>query len=96
MPIYEYRPVNTSVCTYCANGFDQIQKLSEPSLLVCPKCNQPVRRQISAPNLGKSNSSILDRSNLEKHGFTRYEKAEKGVYEKTAGTGPNVIKDKQT
>lgn len=94
MPIYEYRPVSTSACPYCTNGFDQIQKLSEPPLQLCPRCKQPVRRQISAPNLGKSGNSILDRGNLEKHGFTRYEKAEKGVYEKTAGAGPNIIKDK--
>lgn len=93
MPIYEYRPVNQSACIFCMNGFDRLQKISDPPVQSCPKCGQPVRRQISAPNLGKSDSSVLDRNNLEKHGFTRYEKAEKGVYEKTAGKGPNIIKD---
>lgn len=94
MPIYEYRPVNEVSCTFCADGFDILQKLADPSLQVCPQCGKAVRRQISAPNLTKTNSSTLERSNLEKHGFTRYEKAEKGVYEKTAGSGPNILKDK--
>ena len=93
MPIYEYRPTSKSSCSFCADGFDTLQKLTETPLQVCPQCHQAVRRQISAPNLGKTDNTTLDRGNLEKHGFTRYEKAEKGVYEKTAGVGPNILKD---
>lgn len=93
MPIYEYRPGRKSICRYCADGFDILQKLADSPLKTCPKCQQAVRRMISAPHLGKADTS-LERSNLEKHGFTRYQKSEKGVYEKTAGVGPNVLKDK--
>ncbi len=93
MPIYEYRPVQSTTCQFCIDGFDILQKLSDSPLELCPKCLQPVRRMISAPNLGKADHS-LERSNLEKHGFTRYQKSEKGVYEKTAGVGPNILKDK--
>jgi putative FmdB family regulatory protein len=93
MPIYEYRPVHSTTCKYCANGFDILQKLADSPLKICPECQQAINRVISAPNLGKADSS-LERSNLEKHGFTRYQKSEKGVYEKTAGVGPNILKDK--
>lgn len=92
MPIYEYRPVHKTTCQHCMDGFDVLQKLADSPLETCPKCHQEVRRMISAPNLGKADTS-LERSNLEKHGFTRYQKAEKGVYEKTAGAGPDILKD---
>lgn len=92
MPIYEYRPVLKTTCQHCTDGFEVLQKLADSPLESCPKCHQGIRRVISAPNLGKAGAS-LERSNLEKHGFTRYQKAEKGIYEKTAGTGPDILKD---
>ncbi len=92
MPIYEYRPTKETDCSYCMAGFDCLQKLTESAIEYCPQCHQPVRRVISAPSLGKADAS-LERGSLEKHGFTRYEKAEKGIYEKTAGAGPNILKD---
>lgn len=93
MPIYEYRATKESNCSFCKAGFDRLQKLSDAPITTCPQCRQPVRRVISAPNLGKADTS-LERGNLEKHGFTRYERAEKGVYEKTAGIGPHILEDK--
>ena len=42
MPTYEY------VCTSCENQWEEIQKISEPSLTDCPKCkNATAKRQIS-------------------------------------------------
>lgn len=42
MPTYEY------VCTDCAHQWEELQKISEPPLEVCPKCtHQTARRQIS-------------------------------------------------
>jgi putative FmdB family regulatory protein len=93
MPIYEYRATKEGNCSFCKAGFDRLQNLSDSPITSCPQCQQPVRRVISAPNLGKMDTS-LERGNLEKHGFTRYERAEKGVYEKTAGIGPNILEDK--
>jgi putative FmdB family regulatory protein len=93
MPIYEYQPIVESNCGYCATGFDLLQKLAETPLTTCPKCKCAVRRIISAPHLTKADVS-LERSNLEKHGFTRYQKAEKGVYEKTAGNGPDLLDER--
>ena len=69
-----------------------MRKISEPTLLVRPQCGVEVERIISAPNLAKSGPS-LNPANLEKQGFTQYRKSGKGVYEKTAGKGPNVITD---
>jgi len=45
MPTYEY------VCTSCGNQWEEIQKISEPSLTDCPKCkNASAKRQISGGN----------------------------------------------
>ena len=92
MPIYEYQPTGKDRCSFCEGGFERLQKMDDPALDRCPECGTPVARKISAPNLGNAGPS-LDESNIEKHGFTQYRKLEKGVYEKTAGKGPDLISD---
>jgi putative FmdB family regulatory protein len=45
MPTYEY------ACASCQNQWEEIQKISEPALTVCPKCGKDTaRRQISGGN----------------------------------------------
>lgn len=45
MPTYEY------VCTDCANHWEEIQKISEDPIEVCPKCGKSTaKRQISGGN----------------------------------------------
>ncbi|HVH43653.1 MAG TPA: zinc ribbon domain-containing protein [Labilithrix sp.] len=45
MPTYEY------VCTGCQNQWEEIQKISESAVEVCPKCGQSTaKRQISGGN----------------------------------------------
>ena len=90
MPIYEYQTSGDQHCEYCTCGFKKKKKINDPKLTQCPECGAPVIRKISAPNLGGSGPS-LDTANIEKQGFTQYKKSGKGVYEKTAGKGPNVI-----
>jgi len=92
MPIYEYIPTSAKHCAYCREGFEQLQKIRDEELQVCPQCHGRVRRVISVANLGKPGPS-LEPANLEKHGFTQYRKSGRGVYEKTAGKGPDVISD---
>jgi len=92
MPIYEYISDSNLQCEHCERGFEKLQKISEHALTSCPKCGNSVRRVMSAPNIARQDVS-LERSNLEKHGFTQYKKAEKGVYEKTAGKGPEILSD---
>jgi putative FmdB family regulatory protein len=92
MPIYEYKPIGPESCEFCDGGFEIIQKISDSRLSNCPQCRAAVHRQLSAPSIGKPGPS-LDAANIEKHGFTQYRRADKGVYEKTAGKGPDFIKD---
>ena len=45
MPTYEY------VCADCKNEWEEVQKISEPALEVCPKCGKSTaKRQISGGN----------------------------------------------
>ena len=43
MPLYEYE------CTACHRRTEKIQKFSDPEITVCPYCNGPLERVISAP-----------------------------------------------
>lgn len=95
MPIYEYQAAGQDCCDHCKTVFDVMQKLSDEPLKFCPQCHNPVQRKISSPNLASSKPS-LSNENIEKHGFTQFRKVEKGVYEKTAGKGPDFITDKNT
>lgn len=61
-----------------------------------PTTGQPVRRVIQPPNLGGQWSEAAGRErlsdkNIEANGMTKYVKAGDGVYEKHAGSGPDVI-----
>jgi len=93
MPIYEYHSASENFCDHCNPVFEVMQKISANPLKFCPQCHNPVQRKISRPNLA-SQSPSLKENNLEKHGFTQFRKVEKGVYEKTAGKGPDFITDK--
>jgi putative FmdB family regulatory protein len=95
MPIYEYQAYGQANCDHCKAVFDVMQKMSDEPLKICPDCHNPVRRKISRPNLA-SQAPSLSEENIEKHGLTQFKKVEKGVYEKTAGTGPDYIMDDKT
>ena len=92
MPIYEYQATGQKNCDYCVDAFDVMQKISDEPLKFCPECHNPVQRKISRPNLARPAPSLSD-ENVGKHGFTKFKKVEKGVYEKTAGKGPDYITD---
>lgn len=92
MPIYEYAPVS-GACDRCSGRFDVMQSLRDPELEACPECGQAVRRVISAPTIASGGSHLLREGHFSKHGFTQYRRVEKGHYEKTAGPGPDTIKD---
>jgi putative FmdB family regulatory protein len=93
MPIYEYQASGENSCEHCRRAFDVMQKLADDPLKYCPECHGPVHRKISRPNLASPVPS-LSKENIEKHGLTQFKKVEKGVYEKTAGKGPDFISDK--
>ncbi|MDT8439906.1 MAG: zinc ribbon domain-containing protein [Wenzhouxiangellaceae bacterium] len=92
MPFYEYVSVDTSGCATCRERFTRLEKISDPPLSTCPDCGQAVKRVISPPHVVSGKSHMLKESSIEKAGFTQYKKIGKGVYEKTAGKGPDMIK----
>jgi putative FmdB family regulatory protein len=94
MPIYEYQASGQESCEYCVNAFDIMQKIADEPIQFCPECHNPVHRKISRPNLTRPTPS-LSKENIEKHGLTQFRKVEKGVYEKTAGKGPDFITGKK-
>ena len=90
MPIYRYKAIDSG-CPHCQEGFDLLQKLSEAELSVCPQCRAAIRKQICAPALAMGGSHLLSEKKIGEKGFTQYKKIGKGVYEKTAGKGPDII-----
>jgi putative FmdB family regulatory protein len=90
MPIYTYRAIDQG-CPHCLAGFDLLQKLSDAELTQCPRCGAEVRKQLSAPALARGGSHLLNEKKIGDKGFTQYRKIGKGVYEKTAGKGPEII-----
>jgi putative FmdB family regulatory protein len=81
MPIYEYKADSDEhSCSYCRDGFDIIQKISDAPLKECPKCGNAVSKQLSAPSVGASRSGLDDRA--KNAGFHKLKKLGKGEYEK--------------
>ena len=77
-------------------AFEYIQRMNDDPLITHPKTGNPVRKVFNSPNVSNkytesSTMNKLSDENVEKHGFTRYEKDKlTGRYNKTAG------KDKRT
>lgn len=94
MPIYTYQVINEDGSE--GEIVEVFQSMSEAALTEHPETGQPVRRIIGAPNIGGNHSERatakrLSDSNLEKHGFTKYQKVGQGQYEKRTGMGPRNI-----
>jgi putative FmdB family regulatory protein len=91
MPLYDYAPASGQ-CDKCNGRFEVMQRIAEPKLTHCPTCRQPCERLISAVTItGKYSTSD---SRVKELGMTKYKKAGDGVYEKTTGSGPQVIRQK--
>ncbi len=95
MPTYIYQVITEDDSE--GEIFEVVQKMSEDALTEHPETGAPVKRLITAPNIagkwsevGKS-GGMMSNKNLDKLGFTKYERAGDGHYEKKAGSGPNVI-----
>jgi putative FmdB family regulatory protein len=90
MPVYEYRAIRHG-CDYCEPGFEYLQRLDEEPLTVCPHCGEACEKILSGFAVNKTSRNLLSPANLEKHGFTQYQRGKDGQYEKTAGVGPKII-----
>ena len=76
--------------------FEVVQPMSERPLTKHPETGVSVTRIPALPNIAGKWSDIkgkaqLSNKNLDRLGFTKYERAGDGNYEKKAGDGPNVI-----
>jgi predicted nucleic acid-binding Zn ribbon protein len=75
--------------------FELVQSIKADPLTRHPETGQPVRRAIVAPTLGLAMSKVkssMSNKNLERLGFTKYERKGKGYMERTAGKqGPDSI-----
>ena len=95
MPTYVYQVIEDDGSE--GEVFEVVQKMTDPPLETRPETGQPVRRLIQAPNIaGKWSESgtkqMLSDKNLDRMGFTKYQKTADGTYEKRAGKGPGMIR----
>ena len=95
MPTYVYEVLD-SQGEGTGQYFEVVQPMSDDALAKHPETGAPVRRVPQMPNIAGKWSDIkgksqLSNKNLDRMGFTKYEKRGDGYYEKTAGKGPNTI-----
>lgn len=96
MPIYVYEILDKKG-EGTGKTFEVQQSMKDAALTKHPETGEPVRRVITAPNIAGhwsdiKNKSTLSNKNLERLGFTKYERKGKGYMERTAGKqGPRSI-----
>lgn len=95
MPTYVYE-ILTKKGEGTGETFEYVQSMKDDALTKHPKTGQPVRRIPQAPGIttrGHGGSKgLLANKNLERLGFTKYERKGKGYMERVAGKeGPRSI-----
>ncbi len=73
----------------CEGRVAAIQSIHEEPLRYCPHCGLEVRRVISKASIKIAGATPDDKAGRK--GFTTFRKAEKGVWEKVGGEGPDVL-----
>ncbi|MHC5115225.1 MAG: FmdB family zinc ribbon protein [Planctomycetota bacterium] len=94
MPTYVYQVVNPDGSD--GETFEVFQKMSDAPLKKHPETGEPVRRVPQAAHVAgnwsdHATKQKLSDKNLDRLGFTKYQKAGDGHYEKRAGSGPDTI-----
>ncbi|TVQ62005.1 MAG: FmdB family transcriptional regulator [Phycisphaerales bacterium] len=96
MPLYEYDILDAKG-EPTGERFEHFQSIKAKALTKHPDDGRPVRRAIVRPNIaGKwsdlKGKSALSNDNLERLGFTKYERKGQGYMERVAGKeGPRSI-----
>ncbi len=97
MPFYTYELLQPDGAP--GSLVELLQPVGAPTYTRHPETGAPVRKVITAPNLTlrhseQNNRRALSGDNLARHGFTKYERAAKGHYIKTAGdsSAPSELK----
>ena len=81
MPIYVYEArCAENSCSYCRDGFEQLEQISGSRMTTCPRCGAVVVQQLTAPQLGRSASGLDDRA--KSAGFHKLKKINHGEYER--------------
>ncbi len=94
MPTYVYEIINDDGSP--GEFFEVVQKMADPPLETHPETGRPVRRVIQAPIIpgqwsDHATKRMLSNDNLQRLGFTKYQRSGEGRYEKKAGSGPQEI-----
>ena len=94
MPTYVYEVLDKKGQP-TGKQFEIVQSIKADALKKHPETGEPVRRAIVAPNLGlnlSASKARMSNKNLEKLGFTKYERKGNGYMERVAGKeGPRSI-----
>ena len=94
MPTYDYAVINQDGTL--GERFEVFQSMSAEPLVKHPETGEPVKRLVSAPGLALNHSDASDKtklsdSNLDRLGFTKYQRSGDDTWDKTAGKGPDSI-----
>ena len=73
----------------CDGRVSAIQGIHDEPLKYCPTCGLEVRRVISRATFKVSGTAPDDKA--ARKGFTTFRKAEKGIWEKVGGEGPDIL-----
>lgn len=96
MPLYVYEILDKRG-EPTGETFEHVQSMKDAALTKQPETGKPCRRAIVAPAIASNASPIkakgmLSNRNLERLGFTKYERKGKGYMERTAGKeGPRSV-----
>ncbi|MEM7229156.1 MAG: FmdB family transcriptional regulator [Planctomycetota bacterium] len=94
MPTYVYQVITEDGSE--GEVFEVFQKMSDDALTEHPDTGEPCQRMPTAPSIaGKwsdtKSKTVLSNKNLDRLGFTKYENAGGGHFEKKAGQGPDLL-----
>ena len=94
MPTYVYQVINDDGSD--GETFEIVQRMADAALTKHPQTGKAVRRVPQAPIIpgewsDHSTKQKLSDKNLDRLGFTKYQRSGDGTYEKKAGKGPNAI-----
>ena len=95
MPIYTYETLGKG--GHAGETFEVLQRMTDPPLEKHPETGQPVRRVFRPVNISGEWSEAASKrrvsdENLARHGFTKFQRAGKGQYERRTGSfGPKQI-----
>ena len=94
MPLYDYAYLNEDGSL--GERFELMQSMKDDAFTEHPETGKPIKRLISIPGIAAkysdaSDKSKLSDSNLDRLGFTKYEKSGEGTWDKRTGDGPQSI-----